>query len=151
MTSSGSQKLGETYPRRADELRQLVLESDGAFGDFEMAASRVWRLSQLYLVFIDGEDDDFPKDSDIARYVRDLANSRPVCPVDEEAEVLMQGAVLNMPHYEIALSIHCAVDVIGYGHVLNGAADDSINALVATRNRANFSMFGKTNDGRWDT
>lgn len=143
MTSSGSQKLGETYPRRADELRQLVLESDGAFGDFEMAASRVWRLSQLYLVFIDGEDDDFPKDSDIARYVRDLANSRPVCPVDEEAEVLMQGAVLNMPHYEIALSIHCAVDVIGYGHVLNGAADDSINALVATRNRANFSMFGK--------
>ena len=143
MTSSGSQKLGETYPRRADELRQLVLESDGAFGDFEMAASRVWRLSQLYLVFIDGEDDDFPKDSDIARYVRDLANSRPVCPVDEEAEVLMQGAVLNMPHYEIALSIHCAVDVIGYGHVLNGAADDSINALVATRNRANVSMFGK--------
>ena len=139
----GSQKLRETYPRRADELRQLVLESDGAFGDFEMAASRVWRLSQLYLVFIDGEDDDFPKDSDIARYVRDLANSRPVCPVDEEAEVLMQGAVLNMPHYEIALSIHCAVDVIGYGHVLNGAADDSINALVATRNRANFSMFGK--------
>jgi hypothetical protein len=143
MTASGSQKLKENYPRRADELRQLVLESDGAFGDFETAASRVWRLSQLYLVFIDGEDDDFPKDPDIARYVRELANSRPKCPIDEEAGVLMQAAVLNMPHYEIALSIRCAVDVIGYGHVLNGAADDSINALVATRNRANFSMFGK--------
>ena len=139
----GSQKLRETYPRRADELRQLVLESDGAFGDFETAASRVWRLSQLYLVFIDGEDDDFPKDPEIARYVRDLANSRPVCPVDEEAGVLMQGAVLNMPHYEIALSVLCAVDVIGSMHALNGAADDNIKELVAVRNRANFSMFGK--------
>jgi len=143
MTASGSQKLKENYPRRADELRQLVLESDGAFGDFETAASRVWRLSQLYRFFIDGEDDDFPKDPEIARYVRDLANSRPVCPVDEEAGVLMQGAVLNMPHYEIALSVLCAVDVIGSMHALNGATDDNINELVAVRNRANFSMFGK--------
>jgi hypothetical protein len=129
--------------KQSAELRQLVLESDGAFGDFETAASRVWRLSQLYLVFIDGEDDDFPKDPEIARYVRDLANSRPVCPVDEEAGVLMQGAVLNMPHYEIALSVLCAVDVIGSMHALNGAADDNIKELVAVRNRANFSMFGK--------
>jgi hypothetical protein len=143
MTASGSQKLKENYPRRADELRQLVLESDGAFGDFETAASRVWRLSQLYLVFIDGEDDDFPKDPEIARYVRDLANSRPVCPIDEEAGVLMQAAVLNMPHYEIALSVRCAVDVMGSLHALTGAADDNINELIAARNRGNPKMFGK--------
>ena len=139
----GSQKLRETYPRRADELRQLVRESDGAFGDFETAAWRVWRLSQLYLVFIDGEDDDFPKDPDIGRYVRDLANSRPVCPVDEAAGVLMSMNVSDMPHYEIALSVLCAVDVIGSLHALNGAADDNINELVAARNRANPKMFGK--------
>ena len=139
----GSQKLRETYPRRADELRQLVRESDGAFGDFETAAWRVWRLSQLYLVFIDGEDDDFPKDPDIARYVRDLANSRPVCPVDEEAGVLMSMNVSDMPHYEIALSVLCVVDVIGSLHTLSGAAEDNINELVAARNRANPKMFGK--------
>ena len=139
----GSQKLRETYPRRADELRQLVRESDGAFGDFETAAWRVWRLSQLYLVFIDGEDDDFPKDPDIGRYVRDLANSRPVCPVDEAAGVLMSMNVSDMPHYEIALSVLCAVDVIGSLHALNGAADDNINELVAARNRANPKMHGK--------
>jgi hypothetical protein len=143
VTASGSQKLKETHPRRADELRQLVLESDGAFGDFERAASRVWRLSQLYLVFIDGDDNDFPKDPEIARNIRELANSRPVCPVDEEAWAWMRGAVLDMPHYEIALSVICAVDVIGSLHALNGAADDNINELVAARNRGNPRMFGK--------
>ena len=143
MTASGSQKLKENYPRRADELRQLVLESDGAFGDFETAASRVWRLSQLYLVFIDGEDDDYPKDPEIAHTIRDLANSRPICPVDEEAWAWMSMNVADMPHYEIALSVLCAVDVIGSMHALNGAADDNIKELVAVRNRANFSMFGK--------
>ena len=139
----GSQKLRETYPRRADELRQLVRESDGAFGDFETAASRVWRLSQLYLVFIDGEDDDFPKDPEIAHTIRDLANSRPICPVDEEAWAWMSMNIADMPHYEIALSVLCAVDVIGSIHALNGAADDNINELVAARNRANPKMFGK--------
>jgi hypothetical protein len=143
MTASGSQKLKENYPRRADELRQLVLESDGAFGDFETAASRVWRLSQLYLVFIDGEDDDYPKDPEIARTIRDLANSRPICPVDEEAWAWMSMNVADMPHYEIALSVRCAVDVIGSLHALTGAADDNINELVAARNRANPKMFGK--------
>jgi hypothetical protein len=139
----GSQKLRETYPRRADELRQLVLESDAAFGDFETAAWRVWRLSQLYLVFIDGEDDDYPKDPEIAHTIRDLANSRPICPVDEEAWAWMSMNVADMPHYEIALSVRCAVDVIGSLHALTGAADDNINELVAARNRANPKMFGK--------
>jgi hypothetical protein len=143
MTASGSQKLRENYPRRADELRQLVLESDGAFGDFETAASRVWILSQVYLVFIDGEDDDFPKDPEIAHTIRDLANSRPICPVDEEAWAWMSMNVVDMPHYEIALSVRCAVDVIGSMHALNGVADDNINELVAARNRANPKMFGK--------
>jgi len=143
MSVTASQRLKETYPRRADELRQLVNDNGGAFGDFETAAARVWRLSQLYLVFIDGDDDDFPKDSEIARSIRDLANSRPICPVDEEAWAWMRMAVLEMPHYEIALSVLCAVDVIGSLHVLNGAADDNINELVATRNRGNPQMFGK--------
>ena len=143
MAVPGSQKLRETYPRRADELRQLVLESDGAFGDFETAASRVWRLSQLYLIFIDGEDDDFPKDPDIAHNIRDLANSRPICPVDEEAWAWMSMNVLDMPHYEIDLSVRCAADVIGSLHALNGAADDNINELIAARNRGNPKMFGK--------
>ena len=143
MEVPGSQKLNETYPRRANELRHLVLESGGAFGDFETAASRVWRLSQLYLVFIDGEDDDFPKDPDIARSIRDLANSRPVCPVDEEAWVWMSMHILDMPHYEIALSVRCAVDVMGSLHALTGAADDNINELIAARNRGNPKMFGK--------
>ena len=143
MAASGSQKLKKTYPHRAEELQQLVLDNDGAFGDFEKAAARVWMLSQLYLVFIDGEDNDFPKDQGIACNIRDLANSHPICSVDEEASAWMSMQVLEMPRYEIALSVLCAVDVIGSLHALNGAADDNINDLVAARDRGNPRMFGK--------
>ena len=143
MTGTAFQKLQQTYPRRANELREHLSDLNSSPAEIESAAARVWRLSQLYLVFLDGEDHDFPKDPDIDRTMRELANKRPICPVDEEAWAWMRGAVLDMPHFEIVLSVMCAVDVVGTLHVLNGAADDNINGLVAARNRGDPRMRGK--------
>ena len=72
-------KLENAFPRRAEELRNHVRNGGKLSGPIEDVAVRIWSLSQLWLVFLDGDDFGLTDDRAIYDHVVSMAHTHPRC------------------------------------------------------------------------
>jgi hypothetical protein len=134
-SSSHLGKLETVFPRRAEELRNHVRNGGKLSGLIENVASNIWSLSQLWLVFLDGDDFGFTKDREIYDSIVTLAHTRPRCSIEYEASIRMHMIALSMSNFEIATALSCSVDSVGQILLLNGSYDETYQMLVRGRGR----------------
>ena len=128
-------KLEIVFPRRAEELRNHVRNGGKLSGPIEDVAANIWSLSQLWLVFLDGDDFCFTKDREIYDSIVTLAHTRPRCSIEYEASIRMHMIALSMSNFEIATALSCSVDSVGQILLLNGNYDETYQMLVRGRGR----------------
>lgn len=138
-----ARRFRDEYPKRFKMLEDYTSSVGGSERDLNRMAWSVWYLSQLYLIYLDGDDNDFPKDQEIAANIKILSQSQPRCPIHEEAQAWMAGLCVSMTHFEINLGILSAIDLLGISYIINGEADAVINDLIKHRNLNNPRMIGK--------
>ena len=122
------EKLQRHYPTVAERLREATSSPGLDPGDMVESASRIWQLSQVYLIWL--EDDGTAHDTDIVRTMWELSRKPPRCSVEEEAGQWLLMFCLGMSDLELELAIGCAVVDLGPAHVLSGAADDNLRELI---------------------
>jgi len=129
----GFARLVRHFPKRADELRARARSITDPPPDLNISADKIWRLSQLWLTFLDGEDFGLTIDEGIYREVKQLANSAPRCSIEEEAGQWMLINATSMSEDEIELALWCAVDRVGHALVINGNFDETLQILLSHR------------------
>jgi len=136
-------KLGVLYPKIAEQLMTFAKNGHGLSGTLEETANRIFYLGQLWLVFLDGADFGLTRDRDIYNNIRDMAGKPPRCSIEEEAGAWMNVVAVSMTALEIKLALQCGVETVGIILEINGNFDDTLSALIETRDRSNPSMRGK--------
>jgi hypothetical protein len=126
-------KLESVFPGRADELRDHLRKGGKLSGPIKDVADRVWSLSQLWMVFLDGDDFMLTRDRGIYDQIVSLANTHPRCSIEDEAEITMRMFAKQMSNFEIATALGCVVDAVGTILVLNGNYDYTYQMLVSVR------------------
>jgi len=126
-------KLQIFYPRRAEELRSHARSGGKLSGPIEAVASSVWYLSQLWLVFLDGNDYGLTRDRSIYDQIVSLANTHPRCSIEHEAEAWMRAVAASLSNFEVSTALKCSVDTVGSILLLNGNFDDTYRMLVQGR------------------
>lgn len=135
--------LGKTFPQRFQELENHHRSGRFLSGEISEVSERIWKLSQLWMIFLDGDDLAFTQDHVLYRHISDLANSHPRCTMEEEVGHWMTMVAGQMTDFEIALALWCGVDRVGSGLVLNGNFDETLDELIQYRNRVNPAFRGK--------
>ncbi len=126
-------KLENAFPRRAEELRNHVRSGGKLSGPIEDVAARIWSLSQLWLVFLDGDDFGLTKDRGIYDHVVSMAHTHPRCSIEHEANIIMIMVAASMSNFEIETALNCSVDSVGAILLLNGNFDETYQELVRGR------------------
>jgi uncharacterized CHY-type Zn-finger protein len=135
-TDSSSSHLGKleiVFPRRAEDLRNHVRNGGELSGRIEDVAALIWSLSQLWLVFLDGENFGLTKDRAIYDEIVSFARANPSCLIEDEAEQWMRSVATSLSNFEIALALNCCVDSVGTILQLNGNYDDTYRMLIRGR------------------
>jgi hypothetical protein len=135
--------LAENFHQRFQELENHHRSGLFLSGDISEVAERIWKLSQLWMIFLDGDDLSFTQDHELYRHISDLANSHPRCSIEEEVSHWMSMLAGQMTDFEIALALWCGVDRVGSLLVLNGNFDETLDELIQYRNRVNPAFRGK--------
>ena len=136
-------KLGNNFPQRFQELENHHRSGQFLSGELSEVAERIWKLSQLWMIFLDGDDLSFTQDHELYRHISDLANSHPRCTIEEEVGHWMTMLAGQMTDFEIALALWCGVDRVGSILVLNGNFSETLDELIQHRNRVNPAFRGK--------
>jgi len=126
-------KLENAFPRRAEELRNHVRNGGKLSGPIEDVAVRIWSLSQLWLVFLDGDDFGLTDDRGIYDHIVSLAGMPPRCSIEDEASIAMRMVAATLSNFEIATALSCSVDSVGTILLLNGNYDETYQMLVRGR------------------
>ena len=126
-------KLENAFPRRAEELRNHARSGGKLSGPIEDVAARIWSLSQLWLVFLDGDDFGLTKDRGIYDHVVSMAHTHPRCSIEHEANITMIMVASIMSNFEIETALNCSVDSVGAILLLNGNFDETYQELVRGR------------------
>ena len=135
--------LGENFPQRFQELENHHRSGLFLSGGISEVSERIWKLSQLWMIFLDGDDLAFTQDHDLYRHISDLANSHPRCTIEEEVGHWMTMLASQMTDFEIALALWCGVDRVGSILVINGNFDETLDELIQYRNSVNPAFRGK--------
>jgi|688.fasta_scaffold110122_1 hypothetical protein len=136
-------RIGKNFPQRFQELNNHHRSGHFLSGELSEVAERIWKLSQLWMIFLDGVDLAFTQDHDLYRHISDLANSHPRCTIEEEVGHWMTLLAGQMTDFEIALALWCGVDRVGSILVLNGNFSETLDELIQHRNRVNPAFRGK--------
>ena len=136
--------LGKNFPQKFQKLENHHRSGHFLSGEISEVAERIWKLSQLWMIFLDGDDPDFTQDHYLYLRISDLANSHPRHTIEEEASHWMCMVAGQMTDFEIALALWCGVERVGLlGLVLNGNFDETLDDLIQHRNRVNPAFRGK--------
>jgi len=135
--------LAENFHQRFQELENHYRSGHFLSGKISEVAERIWKLSQLWMIFLDGDDLFFTQDHELYRHISDLANSHPRCTIEEEVSYWMSMSAGQMTDFEIRLALWCGVDRVGSLLVLNGNFDETLDELIQYRNRVNPAFRGK--------
>jgi hypothetical protein len=136
--------LGKNFPQRFQELENHHRSGLFLSGEISEVAERIWKLSQLWMILLDGDDLDFTQDHDLYRRISDLANNYPRHTIEEEASHWMCMVAGHMTDFEIALALWCGVDRVGLLLLFrNGNFDDTLDAMIQHRNRVNPAFKGR--------
>lgn len=126
-------KLENFFPKRAEELRAHARNGGNLSGPIEKVAEGIWSLSQLWLVFLDGDDFGLTDDRAIYDQIVSLANTHPRCSIEHEAGIWMRMVAASLSNFEIAIALGCSVDSVGSILMLNGNYDDTYRMLIGSR------------------
>ena len=126
-------KLEIHFPRRAEELRKHARNGGKLSGPIDKVAGSVWYLSQLWLVFLDGNDFGLTDDREIYDQIVRLANTHPRCSIEHEANMWMHAVATSLTNFEVATALSCSVDSVGQILVLNGNYDETYQNLIRGR------------------
>ena len=135
--------LAKNFHQRFQELENHYRSGLFLSGEISEVAERIWKLSQLWMIFLDGDDLSFTQDHELYRHISDLANSHPRCTIEEEVSHWMSMVAGQMTDFEIRLALWCGVDRVGSLLVLNGNFDETLDELIQHRNRVNPAFRGK--------
>jgi hypothetical protein len=136
LTDASSVHLGKleiTFPHRAEQLRSHARNGGKLSGPIEDVAARIWSLSQLWLVFLDGDDFGLTQDRGIYDHVVSMAHTHPRCSIEHEANITMIMVAASMSNFEIETALNCSVDSVGAILLLNGNFDETYQELVRGR------------------
>ena len=129
--------LSKNFPQRFGELEKHRQSGNFLSGDLDEVAERVWKLSQLWMIFLDGDDLSFTQDHELYFQISKVANSNPRCTIEEEVGHYLTTVAGQMTDFEIALALWCGVDRVGNILVMNGNFDETLVDLIEHRNRVN--------------
>ena len=135
--------LFKNFKERYQELEDHQRSGHFLSGEFSEVAEKVWNLSQLWMIFLDGDDLSFTQDHELYRHISDLANSHPRCTIEEEASHWMFMVAGQLTDFEIRLALWCGVDGVGRILVFNGNFDETLGKLIQHRNHVNPAFRGK--------
>ena len=135
--------LGENCPQRFQELENHHRSGQFLSGEISEVSERIWKLSQLWMIFFDGDDLFLTQDHELYRHISDLANSHPRCTIEEEASHWMFMVAGQLTDFEIRLALWCGVDGVGRILVFNGNFDETLVKLIQHRNHVNPAFRGK--------
>ena len=129
--------LSKNFRERFRELEKHHQSGNFLSGDLDEVAERVWKLSQLWMIFLDGDEMSFTQDHELYKQIAKAANSHPQCSIEEEVGQHLARVAGLMTDFEIALALSCGVDRVGTILVINGNFDETLNDLIEHRNRVN--------------
>ena len=135
--------LSKNFNKRFQELETHRRSGHFLSGEISEVAEKVWRLSQLWMIFLDGDDLGFTQDHELYSQISDLANSNPRCTIEEEVGHWMSMVTSQMTDFEIALALWCGVDRVGTILVMNGSFGETLVDLIEHRNRVNPTLKNK--------
>jgi hypothetical protein len=93
----------------------------------------VYRVTHLYLLWLDNGDFDMPVDPAIRSHYTDLARKHPACPIDEEAMAWLKMSLRSMTEDEIRQAIGNAVAMRRWPAGWQEAHNENLNDLLAYR------------------
>ena len=135
--------LVKNFNKRFQELETHQRSGHFLSGEISEVAKKVWQLSQLLMIFLDGDDLGFTQDHELHQHISDLANSHPRCTIEEEVGHWMTMLASQMTDFEIALALWCGVDRVGSILVINGNFGETLGELIEHRNRVNPAFRGR--------
>jgi len=135
--------LFKNFKERYQELENRQRSGHFLSGELSEVAEKVWNLSQLWMIFLDGDDLSFTLDNELYQQISKLANSNPRCSIEEEVGHYLTRVASQMTDFEIALALWCGVDRVGTVLVVNGNFDETLEDLIQYRNSVNPELKGK--------